>query len=130
MPKKTTKQSKNLFDLVMKSSKGFVEKAMRPIQEMKAKQSFTDMIHSAQSRILELKQVAIRTLVDVKNLNVGALVEYKKEMKIVYDEMVSIGEIYKNVFGDELNLDISEEDLDIDASAILSAAADIEDDED
>jgi hypothetical protein len=128
--KKKTASVSSLFDLVMSKSKTFIDKAKRPLLEKKAKREFKSMIDTSISELVDLKEDTLELLTSVRNLDVPTIVENMEEMDAIKIEMMRVADIYKLVFGEELELDLEDIDLSIDLTEVLGKVAETEEDED
>jgi hypothetical protein len=131
MAKKTKLTGKCLYDIVVSKSKKFLEGLKIPFQKKNLKRQFESQVTNAASEFIDLKAEAIELLMEVKDVDVEALIDIKKQMKKIYEESLIEAEIYENLFGETLDIEIDEEDLAISASDVLSQAVEVdEDDED
>lgn len=131
MAKKTKLTGKCLFDIVVSKSKKALEGIRIPFQKRNLKSQFKSQVTEGASAFIDLKAKCIELLMDVKNIDIDALLDIQRKMKDLYEEMQGIAQIYENIFGEELELDLSDEDLNISSADVLSQAVEVdEDDED
>lgn len=130
MTKKTKLTGKCLFDIVVSKSKKALEGIKIPFQKRNLKTQFKSQVTEWASAFIELKTKAIGLLMDVKNIDIDALLDIQKDMKNLYEEMQWIAKIYENIFGEKLELDLSDEDLNISSADVLSQAVEVDEDED
>ena len=122
---------KSLYDIVTTKSKKFIDKLLAPVEKKKLKRAFENRVADAVSAIYESKATEIELLMEVKDIDVDSILDLNTERKEIYNDIVGIAAIYLNIFGEELEVEISEEDLSVSSTDILSQAKEIdEDDED
>lgn len=131
MAKKTKLTGKCLYDIVVSKSKKLIEGIKIPFQKQNLRRQFQSQVTNAASEFIDLKAKFIELLMEVKNVDVERLIDIKKDMKEIYEESLIIAEIYENLFGETLDIEIDEEDLNISAPDVLSQAVEVdEEDED
>lgn len=134
MAKKFTAASlkgKSLYDVVVTKSSKFVEKMKAPLIKTQLKRTFATNVANAVSEIYDLKAQEIELLMNVKNINVSAILEINERKADIYKDIVGMAAIHLNIFGEELPLEITEEELAVSTADVMSAAVEIdEDDED
>lgn len=134
MAKKFTAASlkgKSLYDVVVTKSSKFVEKMKAPLIKTQLKRTFATNVANAVSEIYDLKAREIELLMNVKNINISAILEINEQKAEIYKDIVGMAAIHLNIFGDELPLEITEAELAVSTADVMSAAVEIdEDDED
>jgi uncharacterized iron-regulated protein len=131
MAKKTKLAGKSLYDLVATKSKKFLDRLKAPLEKAKLKRDFANKVADATAAIYDNKAAIVELLMEVKDVNVDAILELNKENEEIYNDIVGIGAIYTNIFGEDLEVEISPEDLIVSSADILSQATEIdEEDED
>lgn len=127
MAKKTKLTGKCLYDIVVSKSKKLIEGIKIPFQKQNLRRQFQSQVTNAASEFIDLKAKFIELLMEVKNVDVERLIDIKKDMKEIYEESLIIAEIYENLFGETLDIEIDEEDLNISAPDVLSQAVEVDD---
>lgn len=134
MAKKITAASlkgKSLYDVVVTKSSKFVEKMKAPLIKTQLKRTFATNVANAVSEIYDLKAKEIELLMNVKNINVGGILEINEKKEAIYKDILGMAAIHLNIFGEELPLEITEDELAVSTADVMSAAVEIdEDDED
>ena len=134
MAKKITAASlkgKSLYDVVVTKSAKFVEKMKAPIIKTQLKRTFATNVSTAVSEIYDLKAMEIELLMNVKNIDVARILEINEKKADIYKDICGMAAIYLNIFGEDLPVEITEEDLNVSTADVMSAAVEVdEDDED
>lgn len=122
---------KSLYDVIVTKSRKFVEKMKAPLIKKSLKREFAQNVTAAVTEIYESKAREIELLMEVKNIDVEAILAESKTRKEIFADIVGMWEIYTNIFGEDLEVEITEDELAVSTADILSAAVEIdEDDED
>lgn len=131
MWKKIKLIGKSLYDIVTTKSRKFLDKLLAPVEKKKLKRAFENRVSDAVAAIYESKATEIELLMEVKDVDVDAILEENKTRREVFNDILGIAAIYENIFGEALELEVGEEDLIVSSADILSQASVIdEDDED
>lgn len=124
-------KGKSLYDVVTTKSKKFVDAIKAPFIKSKLKGDFATNINAVARHIIDLKGKEIELLMNVNNINVAAILDIHSDKASAFDEMMGLAAIYKNLFGEEIELPLTKEDLDVVATDVLAAAIEeVEEDED
>lgn len=129
MTKKSKLIGKSLYDLVTTKSKKFIDKLKAPIEKKKLKRAFENRVADITTEIYESKASEIELLMEVKDIDVEAILSLNEEREAMYKDVLGIAAIYLNLFGEELEVEISEDDLTVSSADILSQAKEIEEDD-
>ena len=120
-----------MYDIVTTKSRKFLDKLLAPVEKKKLKRAFENRVSDAVAAIYESKATEIELLMEVKDVDVDAILEENKTRREVFNDILGIAAIYENIFGEALELEVGEEDLIVSSADILSQASAIdEDDED
>ena len=129
MSKKSKLVGKSLYEIVTTKSKKFIDKLLAPIEKKKLKREFENRISDAVSAIYESKAREIELLMEVKDVDVDSILEENKTRAEIFNDILGIAAIYENIFGESIDVEISEEDLIVSSADILSQATEIEEDD-
>lgn len=133
MAKKFTAASlkgKSLYDVVVTKSSKFVEKMKAPLIKTQLKRTFATNVANAVSEIYDLKAREIELLMNVKNINISAILEINEQKAEIYKDIVGMAAIHLNIFGEELPLEITEDELAVSTADVMSAAVEIDEEDD
>lgn len=123
---KSKKVFKSIRGLAMSKSAKFIDKAKRPILELQSKNQFQDMVRTAQTRVLNLRKEIIDDLMNVKSLDVAAILGNMNDIEELKKEVEGVATLYKLVFGEKLDVNLDDFTLDVAAADILGAANELE----
>jgi len=129
MSKKSKLVGKSLYEIVTTKSKKFLDKLLAPIEKNKLKREFANRISDAVAAIYESKAREIELLMEVKDVDVDSILEENKSRAEIFNDILGIAAIYENIFGEAIEVEVSEEDLIVSSADILSQATEIEEDD-
>ncbi len=130
MSKKSKLVGKSLYDIVTTKSKKFIDKLKAPLEKKKLKRAFENRISDAVAAIYESKADEIELLMEVKDIDVDSILELNNQRNEIYNDMCGIADIYENIFGETIELEITSEDLAVSSADILSQASAIDEEDD
>lgn len=126
--KKVTKKI-SLFAAILSKSKKAIDKAKRPLLEKKAKREFKSMVGGMLEEIIDIKEATIELFTNAKALDLPEIMSNRKTIKELVEEINEIGEVYKTLFWEDLDIDREDVNLEFDVNEILGKADDEDEDE-
>lgn len=127
MPKATAKKFNSLRGLIQSKNSKLIDKAKRPLIELKVKNDFNDVLSGYKTDILQLKSEVVDLLLS-PTLSMEAVININEELEEISKKVTGVLALYETIFGEKLTIDKAAFDIKIGSDLILEAANESADD--